>query len=77
LAFSLGHLACGMPLDPTAETKPQLPSGYLDAEAALLKIYGPDDSSKSAHLGVPPRRANPACPRDRQKPGSGHTETNS
>lgn len=44
LGFTLGRLACGMPLDPAAEPKPQPPSGYLDAEAALLKIYGSDDS---------------------------------
>jgi hypothetical protein len=48
LAFTLGRLACGMPLDPAAEAKPDPPSGYPDAEAALLKIYGPDDSSKPA-----------------------------
>jgi hypothetical protein len=48
LASRLGRLACGMPLDPAAEAKPDPPSGYPDAEAALLKIYGPDDSSKPA-----------------------------
>jgi hypothetical protein len=48
LASVLGHRACGMPLDPAAAAKPEPPSSYLDAEAALRKIYGPDAPSKPA-----------------------------
>jgi len=44
LAFRLGRLATGLPLEPSATPEPAAPSGYLDAEAALKKIYGSDDS---------------------------------
>ncbi len=42
LGFTLARRACGMPLDYTKApaTKSEPPPGYLDAKAALEKIYG-------------------------------------
>jgi hypothetical protein len=46
LAFQLGRLACGLPLDPGDQSAPVAPSTRPDVEAALNKIYGPDDSAQ-------------------------------
>jgi hypothetical protein len=48
LAFALGRRACGLPLEPAPAAEPAPTPLYPGTEAALEKIYGKNDSSKTA-----------------------------
>ncbi len=48
LASVLGRRACGLPLEPKPDAEPSPPPWYPDAKAALEKIYGTNNSCKTA-----------------------------
>ncbi len=47
ISFDFGRLACGLPLEARSSPNPEPPSAYLTGEAALKKIYGPQNPCRN------------------------------